>query len=59
MKFKQLVLSVATVAGVGLGSISPALAQVTVRMMHVDQNPDVQAFYADVAKRFEATKPGV
>lgn len=36
-----------------------AQAQVTVRLAHVDQNPNTQAFYADVAKRFEATKPGV
>lgn len=59
MKLKQLVLSVAAVVGVSLSLLNVASAQVTVRMMHVDQNPDVQAFYADVAKRFEATKPGV
>jgi len=30
----------------------------TVRWLHIEQNPDVAAFYADVAKRFEAANPG-
>jgi len=36
-----------------------ALAQTTtVRWLHIEQNPEVAAFYADVAQRFEATHPG-
>jgi raffinose/stachyose/melibiose transport system substrate-binding protein len=34
-------------------------ADVTVRLLHIDQSPAVQAFYNDVARRFEASKPGV
>ncbi len=30
----------------------------TVRWLHIEQNPDVVAFYTDVAKRFEAANPG-
>ena len=30
----------------------------TVRWLHIEQNPEVAAFYADVAKRFEAANPG-
>ncbi|MFI4929618.1 MAG: ABC transporter substrate-binding protein [Burkholderiales bacterium] len=30
----------------------------TVRWLHIEQNPDVAAFYADVARRFEAANPG-
>ncbi|MBI5719317.1 MAG: extracellular solute-binding protein [Burkholderiales bacterium] len=30
----------------------------TVRWLHIEQNPDAAAFYADVARRFEAANPG-
>ena len=30
----------------------------TVRWLHIEQNPDVAAFYTDVARRFEAANPG-
>lgn len=35
-----------------------AQAQTTVRWLHIEQNPQIAAFYADVAKRFEAANPG-
>src|SRR4051812_822266 len=37
--------------------LSPALAA-TVRWLHIEQNPEVAAFYTDVARRFEAANPG-
>jgi raffinose/stachyose/melibiose transport system substrate-binding protein len=45
------------VAGLCLSLLAPAQAA-TVRWLHIEQNPDVAAFYADVAKRFEAAHPG-
>ncbi len=59
MKFKQLLCVGAAVFAAGLTALSPASAQVTVRMLHVDQNPDTQAFYADIARRFEAINKNV
>jgi len=47
------------VAATGLLSMLAAPAQAaTVRWLHIEQNPDVAAFYADVARRFEAANPG-
>jgi raffinose/stachyose/melibiose transport system substrate-binding protein len=37
---------------------SMAQAAGTVRWLHIEQNPDVAAFYTDVARRFEAANPG-
>lgn len=34
-------------------------ATTTVRWLHIEQNPEVAGFYADVARRFEAATPGV
>src|SRR5882724_5945197 len=45
------------VVGLGLMLALPARAA-TVRWLHIEQNPEVAAFYADVAKRFEAANPG-
>jgi raffinose/stachyose/melibiose transport system substrate-binding protein len=45
------------VAAAGLLSTF-ASAQTTVRWLHIEQNPDVAAFYTDVARRFEAANPG-
>jgi raffinose/stachyose/melibiose transport system substrate-binding protein len=42
-----LLLSIASLAQAG-----------ALRWLHIEQNPDVAAFYADVAKRFEAAHPG-
>ena len=59
MKPLQILRTLAGVAALGWMALAPAQAQVTVRMMHVDQNPNTQAFYADMARRYEAMKPGV
>src|SRR5258706_8965894 len=54
MQFSKLLVTTA-----GLVSMLAIPAQaVTVRWLHIEQNPDVAAFYADVAKRFEAANPG-
>ncbi len=52
-------LSPAVFAATVLAAFSAIAADVNVRLMHVDQNPDVTTFYNDVARRFEATHPGV
>ena len=45
------------VAGLWVSLLSSAQAA-TVRWLHIEQNPEVAAFYADVARRFEAAHPG-
>lgn len=59
MKFSKFVSSAAFVVTAGLASASAVAADVTVRLVHVDQNPEVSAFYNDLARRFEASRPGV
>ena len=49
-------LPVAAAALLSMLTVSAQAA--TVRWLHIEQNPDVAAFYADVAKRFEAANPG-
>lgn len=58
MRSKRLFGSAVLAAGLLLSSIA-ALADTTIRLVHVDQNPDVGAFYNDVARRYEAAHPGV
>ncbi len=59
MRFIRLFSSVVLGVSAALLSAGALAADVNVRMLHVDQNPDTQAFYADVARRFEATHAGV
>lgn len=59
MNFIKLLSSAALVVTAGLVSASALAADVTVRLVHVDQNPDVSVFYNDLARRFESTHPGV
>ena len=54
-KFKRLGRALAALALIGT---SLAVQAATVRWLHLEQNPEVAAFYADVAKRFEAANPG-
>jgi raffinose/stachyose/melibiose transport system substrate-binding protein len=52
-------LATLLVATAGLISLFGGAAQAgSVRWLHIEQNPDVAAFYTDVARRFEATRPG-
>ncbi len=53
---KRTKLLVAAAALCSMLAVSAEAA--TVRWLHIEQNPDVAAFYADVAKRFEAANPG-
>lgn len=59
MNLNQFLSSVAIVATTGLTSAGALAADVNVRLLHVDQNPEVTAFYNDLARRFEASRPGV
>jgi raffinose/stachyose/melibiose transport system substrate-binding protein len=46
-------------AALGLLALLGSAAQAaTVRWLHIEQNPQVLAFYGDVARRFEAAHPG-
>ena len=53
---KRTKLLVAAAALCSMLAVSAEAA--TVRWLHIEQNPDVAAFYDDVAKRFEAAHPG-
>lgn len=59
MKLIKFVSSIALAASAGLASVGALAADVTVRLVHVEQNPDVGVFYKDLARRFESTHPGV
>src|SRR6188768_690063 len=59
VKLGKLVLSGALAIATGAASLAAMAADVNVRLMHVDQNPDTRAFYEDLARRFESTHPGV
>ena len=41
-----------------LVSMAASVQAGTVRWLHIEQNPDIAAFYTDVARRFEAANPG-
>ena len=43
----------------GLAGSGGAFADVTVRMMHVEQNQDISGYWNDIAKRYEAVAPGL
>jgi len=58
MTYRRLALAAAFVATSFAGML-PAAADVTVRMLHVEQNPDVIAYWNDIARRYEATHAGV
>jgi raffinose/stachyose/melibiose transport system substrate-binding protein len=50
----------AAAAVLALAGGAPAVhAQTTITMMHVEQNPTIQAYWNDIARRFEAQRPGV
>ena len=57
MKLSTLMSCAAFVAA--LAANGAQAADVNVRLLHIDQSPAVNAFYNEVARRFEATRPGV
>lgn len=58
MKFSKLLSSILFTAA-AFGQQQVHAADVTVRLLHIDQSPAVNAFYNEVARRFESTRPGV
>ncbi len=59
MGYRKLALSAAFLVTAGLAGVTAAAAQTTVRMLHVEQNPDNVAYWNDIARRYEAKNPGV
>jgi raffinose/stachyose/melibiose transport system substrate-binding protein len=43
----------------GFAGTTAATADITVRMLHVEQNQDIAGFWNDIARRYEAAHPGV
>jgi len=58
MNLHRLLAPVLGLAAAGLMALAQPVQAATVRWLHIEQNPDVAAFFADVAKRFEAANPG-
>ena len=56
---RRALRGLAALLGAPLLAPRAAQAAVTVRWLHIEQNTDVAAFYADMARRFEAARPGV
>jgi raffinose/stachyose/melibiose transport system substrate-binding protein len=56
---KRTLLAVLTTVALGTGLNAAHAADVTVRLMHPDNDPKVAAFFAETARRFEAQRPGV
>jgi raffinose/stachyose/melibiose transport system substrate-binding protein len=52
-------MSAALVVAAGIASVPSLAADVTVRLLHIDPNPEVGVFYNELARRFEASHPGV
>jgi raffinose/stachyose/melibiose transport system substrate-binding protein len=53
---KRILAGAALAMALGLG---PAAADVTVRLLHVDSNPETQALWGQAAKDYAAAHPGV
>jgi raffinose/stachyose/melibiose transport system substrate-binding protein len=58
MGYRKLALTAAFVMA-GLAGVTSAAADTTVRMLHVEQNPDAVGYWNDIARRYEAAHPGV
>src|SRR5215207_8153374 len=59
MSYKKLMLAAACAITASCSGMTAALADVTVRMLHVEQSPQVAGFWNDIARRYEASHPGV
>ena len=60
-KSKLLGRALAALALIGTSLATQAVQAVqagTMHWLHLEHNPEVAAFYADVARRFEAANPG-
>jgi raffinose/stachyose/melibiose transport system substrate-binding protein len=58
MSYRKLAFAAVLVA-TSFAGVASVAADVTVRMLHVEQNPDVIAYWNDIARRYEATHAGV
>ena len=59
MSYKKLMLAAACAITASCTGVTAALADVTVRMLHVEQNQQISGFWNDLARRYEASHPGV
>jgi raffinose/stachyose/melibiose transport system substrate-binding protein len=59
MSSKRLVLTAACALTASWALATTAMADVTVRMLHVEQNQQISGFWNDLARRYEAAHPGV
>lgn len=59
MGCKKLALVCALAMAAALAGDAGARAEVTVRMLHVEQSPAISGFWNDIARRYEAAHPGV
>ena len=55
---RRLILAGACAAAAVWGTL-PASADVAIRMLHVEQNPQISGFWNDLARKYEAAHPGV
>ena len=58
-KSKLLGRALAALALIGASLATQAVQAGTMHWLRLEQNPEVAAFYADVARRFEAANPGI
>ena len=59
MSYKKLMLAAACAITASCTGVTAALADVTVSMLHVEQNQQISGFWNDIARRYEAAHPGV
>jgi len=59
MSYKQLMLAAVCTVAASLAGVTTAAADVTVRMLHVEQNQQVSGFWNDIARCYGDAHPGV
>jgi raffinose/stachyose/melibiose transport system substrate-binding protein len=59
LKFVKFLVALMMATSFGLCPAPAVAADVTIRLLHVDQNPDTGVFFNELARRFESTHPGV
>jgi raffinose/stachyose/melibiose transport system substrate-binding protein len=59
MSWRQLGLAAVCALAASWAAATKASADVTVRLLHVEQNQQISGFWADLGKRYEAAHPGV
>jgi raffinose/stachyose/melibiose transport system substrate-binding protein len=59
MGWRQLVLTAGCALAASCAAATAISADVTVRLLHVEQNQQISGFWTDLGKRYEAAHPGV